>query len=68
MDRAVGKGNLERENGANTRHRRLTAAAVDPTGRRNPTKSIFAGTIPPTLRLHFNEILSLVQQQSSIYK
>ena len=35
---------LSNKNGGDTaRHRSLSAAVADPTGRRNPTKSIFAG-------------------------
>lgn len=45
-------GTMDKENtdqlsnkngGDNARHRSLSAAVADPTGRRNPTKSIFAG-------------------------
>lgn len=49
--------------GDNSRHRRLSAAVADPTGRRNPTKSIFAGMththqIPPAFyRIHLYEVL-----------
>jgi len=34
---------LSSKNGGNSRHRSLTAAVANPTGRRDPTKSIFAG-------------------------
>ena len=36
-------GYLSSSNISNARYRRLSAAVADPTGRKNPTKSIFAG-------------------------
>ena len=37
-----------KDGGDNARQRRLSAAVADPTGRRDPTKSIFAGMTPHT--------------------
>ena len=36
-------GHLSSSNISNARYRHLSAAVADPTGRKNPTKSIFAG-------------------------
>lgn len=50
----MNKDNMEQvssNSGDGTRHRRLSAAAMDPTGRRNPTKSIFAGGLAGGLEI-----------------